>query len=119
MTVPDRSRAFSTVLWAFSIRKTVENAHKTIENARERSGTLRNGERSGAVNGQEHLGTIESERSNALERIVENGHGTFTVRSRSRIKNERNTVIIFNNKYQIYNNINKDKKHLKILTYNW
>jgi hypothetical protein len=40
------------------------------------------------MKGQEHLGTIESERSNALERIVENGHGTITVRS----KNERNTV---------------------------
>jgi len=26
------------------------------------------------VNGQEHLGTIESERSNALERTVESGH---------------------------------------------
>jgi hypothetical protein len=51
-------------------------------------------ERSGTVNGQEHLGTIESERSNALERIVENGHGTVTVRSRSRIKNERKTVIL-------------------------
>jgi hypothetical protein len=60
----------------------IENAHKTIENARERSGTLKNGERSRTVNGQERLGTIESERSNALERIVENGHGTVTVRSR-------------------------------------
>ncbi len=28
-----------------------------------------------------------------MERIVENVHGTFTVRSRSRFKNERNTVI--------------------------
>jgi hypothetical protein len=58
----------------------------------ERSETVRNGERSETVNGQEHLGTIESERSNALKRKVENGHGTFTVRSRSRIKNKRNTV---------------------------
>ena len=33
-----------------------------------RSETVRNGER------QEHLGTIELERSNAMERIVENGH---------------------------------------------
>jgi hypothetical protein len=33
--------------------KTIENAHKTIENAQERSETLRNGERSGTVNGQE------------------------------------------------------------------
>ena len=32
------------------------------------------------MNGQEQLGTIESERSNALEPIVENGHGTVTVR---------------------------------------
>ena len=39
---------------------------------------FRNGERSGTMNGQEHLGAIESERSNALERIVENGHGTVT-----------------------------------------
>jgi hypothetical protein len=45
--------------------KTIENAHKTIENAWEGSGT---------VNGHEHLGTIGWERSNALERIVENGH---------------------------------------------
>jgi hypothetical protein len=37
-----------------------------------RSETVRNGER------QEHLGTIELERSNAMERIVENGHGTIT-----------------------------------------
>ena len=58
MTVPERFRPFM-----------IENAHKTIENVRERSGT---------VNGQENLGTIESERSNALERIVENGHGTVT-----------------------------------------
>jgi hypothetical protein len=27
------------------------------------------------MNGHEDLGTVESERSNALERIVENGHG--------------------------------------------
>ena len=37
---------------------------------------IRNGERSGTVNGQERLGDFESERSNALERIVKNGHGT-------------------------------------------
>ena len=43
--------------------------HETIENATERSGT---------VNGQERLGTFESERSNAMERIVENVHGTVT-----------------------------------------
>jgi hypothetical protein len=62
----------------------IEKAHKT----------LGKGERPGTMNGQEHPGKIESERSNALERIVENGHGKFTVRSRSRSKNERNTVTI-------------------------
>jgi 3,4-dihydroxy-2-butanone 4-phosphate synthase len=45
---------------------TIENAHKTLRNAQECSGLLRNG--------QKRLGTIESERSNAMERIVENGH---------------------------------------------
>ena len=80
MTVPDRSRAFSIVLWAFYERFLPFYDRKRM-NGQERW-TVRNGERSGTVNGQEHLGTIESERSNALERIVENGHGTFTVRSR-------------------------------------
>jgi hypothetical protein len=32
------------------------------------------------------LGTIESERSNALERIVENGHGTVTLTHQKRKK---------------------------------
>jgi hypothetical protein len=44
------------------------------------------------VNGQERLGTFESGQSDALGRIVENFHGAFTVRSRSRFKNERITV---------------------------
>jgi hypothetical protein len=43
-----------------------------------RSKTLRNGEWSGIVNGQRCLGAFESERSNALGRIFENGHGTVT-----------------------------------------
>jgi hypothetical protein len=43
------------------------NAHNTVENGQEWTGT---------VNGQEHLGTFELERSNASERIVENDHGT-------------------------------------------
>ena len=71
---------------------------ETIKNAQKRSSTLRNGpdmngqgrltvrdgERSWTVNSQERLGTFESERSNALERIVENGHGrvTFTLQKR-------------------------------------
>jgi hypothetical protein len=49
-------------------------------------------ERSGPVNEQERLGMFESELSNALERIVKNGHGKFTVLSRSPIKNEKITV---------------------------
>jgi hypothetical protein len=44
--------------------------------------------RSGMLN----IGTFESERSNSLELIVENVHGTVTVRSGSSFKNERNTV---------------------------
>ena len=40
--------------------------------------TVRNGERSGTVNGQERLETFEPGRNNALERIVENVHGTVT-----------------------------------------
>jgi hypothetical protein len=67
--------------------KTLGNAQKL---SGERSRTLRNGhERSGTVNGQEHVGTIESERSNALERIVENGHGTVTLTHQKRKKHCR------------------------------
>jgi hypothetical protein len=79
----------------------------TVRNGQKRSGTVRNGqERSGTVmvtvrnghgNGQERLGTFESRPSNALERIVESVHGAFTVRSRSRFKNERITVKKFFN----------------------
>jgi hypothetical protein len=59
---------------------TVRNGERSgmARNCQERPGTLRNGERSGTVDGQERLGTFESERINALERIVENGHGTVT-----------------------------------------
>jgi hypothetical protein len=63
--------------------QSIENAHKTAENAHKRSC-----KRSRTVNGQERLGTFESECSNALERIVEN----VTVRSRSRFKNKRITL---------------------------
>ena len=44
------------------------------------------------LNGEERLGTFEPERSNGLERTVENAHGMVTVRSRSPYKNERITV---------------------------
>jgi hypothetical protein len=54
----------------------IENADKTVENVQERSETVMN--RPGTVNG--------------LKRSPNHGHGTFTVRSRSRFKNERNTV---------------------------
>ena len=60
---------------------------KTHRKAQKRSGTVRNGKRSGTPR------NVRVERSYALERIVENGHDTVTVRSRSRIKNEIITVI--------------------------
>ena len=63
--------------------ETVRNGHSNVH---------ANGQERWTLNGQERLGTFESERNNALERIVENVHGAFTVRSRSRFKNERNTV---------------------------
>ena len=77
---------------------TFRNGHETFRNGH---GTFRNGhanvhtngQERWTLNGQERLGTFESERNNALERIVENGHGTVTLRSRSRFKNERNTVV--------------------------
>jgi hypothetical protein len=64
--------------------KTLIKCSGMLMNAQERSRTVRIGKHSGTVNGQEHLVTIESERSNALERIVENGHGkvTFTFQKR-------------------------------------
>jgi hypothetical protein len=61
--------------------ETVRNGHANVH---------ANGQEQWTLNGQERLGTFESERNNALERIVENVHGAFTVRSR--FKNERNTV---------------------------
>jgi hypothetical protein len=36
-------------------------------------------ELNGTLNGQKHLGVIKPGRNNALERIVENYHGTFTL----------------------------------------
>ena len=72
----------------------------TVKNVQERSRTFKNGqERSGTVNGQgrwtvcnDH--TVQGKRSETIaksrSRYV---HGTFTVRSRSRFKNERNTVL--------------------------
>jgi hypothetical protein len=66
---------------------------KKVTNDRKRSETDLKQELSGTVNGLKRLGTFESERSNALERIVENGLDSFTVLSRSRFKNERNTVL--------------------------
>ena len=94
--------------------RTVRNGQersRTFKNGQERSRTVRNGqerwtvrndERSGTVNGQgrwtvcnDH--TVQGKRSETIaksrSRYV---HGTFTVRSRSRsrFKNERNTVTI-------------------------
>jgi hypothetical protein len=69
----------------FIIRIPVERLKK-VTNDQKSSGRVM--KRSETVNGQERLGTLESERSNSLERTVENGHGTFTIWSRSRFKNE-------------------------------
>ena len=68
--------------------KTVSKRSKTLM---KRSETIRNGQKRWTLNDQERLGTFESERNNALERIVENVL-SLPVRSRSRFKNERNTV---------------------------
>jgi hypothetical protein len=104
MTVPERFRSYVTYLRhstgiriinindkitsinAIECHETIESAHKTIENAHNNSQ-----EYSGTLNGQERLGTFESERSNAMERIVENGHGTFTFTLQKR-KNYCNIV---------------------------
>ena len=48
----------------------VKNAHETFTNVH--------------ANGQERLRTFEPGRSNALERIVENVHGTFTFQKRKK-----------------------------------
>ena len=69
---------------------TFRNGHGTFRNCQKRSETVKNGhsnvhangQERWTLNGQERLGTFESERNNAVERIVENIHGTFTVRSR-------------------------------------
>ena len=82
---------------------TVKNAQErsgTVKNVQERSGTVRNDERSGTMNGQERWTVRDVERYatiilykvNGLKRLQNHVHGTFTVRSRSRFKNERNTV---------------------------
>ena len=71
--------------------ETVRNGHANVHANGQERWTL-NGQERWTLNGQERLGTFESERNNALERIVENVHGAFTVRSR--FKNERNTLVI-------------------------
>ena len=58
----------------------------------EHSQTFMKRSKKGHANGQECLGTFESGRRNALERIVENVNVTVTVRSLSRFKNEKNAV---------------------------
>jgi len=70
----------------------VRNGHGTLRNGQERS--WKRPCKPWTLNGQERLGMFESERKNALERAVENVHGTLTVLSRSRFKNDRNTVDI-------------------------
>jgi hypothetical protein len=84
-TVENGGKRSETVENAQKQSRTISNGHGngqvTVRNG-ERSGTLngqgrwtvRDVERSGTLNGQERLGTFESLRSNALERIVENVH---------------------------------------------
>jgi hypothetical protein len=69
----------------------IKNVHirsRTVKNGQERSGTVmvtvRNGER---------YSTIILYKVNGLKRLQNHVHGTVTVRSRSRFKNERNTVL--------------------------
>jgi hypothetical protein len=59
---------------------------KTLRDAQVRSETSANGqERSGIARNGERPGTFKSERSNALERKVYNGHGT-TIRSKALLR---------------------------------
>ena len=51
---------------------TFRNGHGTVRNGH--SNVHANGQERWTLNGQERLGTFESERNNALERIVENVH---------------------------------------------
>jgi hypothetical protein len=94
-TVRNGQKRSETVRNGQKRSETVRNGQKrseTVRNGQKRSETVRNGHANVHVNGQERLGTFESEHNNALERIVENVHGAFTVRSRSRFKNERITA---------------------------
>ncbi len=50
--------------------------------------------RPGTVKVHERLGTIESERSHAFERKVENGHGTVTLTRQKRKKHCSNVHVI-------------------------
>jgi hypothetical protein len=52
--------------------KTVRNSHGTFRNGH--ANVHANGKERWTLNGQERLGKFESERNNALERIVENVH---------------------------------------------
>jgi hypothetical protein len=60
------------------------NVQERSWNVQERLGTVRNGQERWTLNGQERLGTFESERNNALELIVENVHGAFTFQKRKK-----------------------------------
>jgi hypothetical protein len=97
MNVPERFRPFVTFLRPEMLR----NFHETVKNVQEWSRTFMNGrERSGTVkNVQERSRTFKAVgrsetfilyKMNGLKRLQ--NHGTFTVRSRSRFKNESNTV---------------------------
>ena len=82
---------------------TVRNGQErseTVRNGQKRSGTVRNGHGNGRGNGQERWTIRDGERYetiilykiNGQKRLSNHVHGAFTVRSRSRFKNERITV---------------------------
>jgi hypothetical protein len=80
-----------------TVRNDQNGLKKVIKRSKtlmKRSGTVRNGhanvhangQERWTLNGQERLGTFESERNNALERIVENVHATVTFTLQKRKK---------------------------------
>ena len=94
MTVSERSMNVPGLLWTFHERFWLCVTFLWPEN----SETFRNVGRSGTVNGQGrwtvgNIHTVQDKRSKTFPKsCTRYFHGTFTVRSRSRFNNERNTV---------------------------
>jgi hypothetical protein len=66
--------------------ETIENAYKTVENGQERSGTVRNGKRSGTVNVQERSYSTRSRFETFTKSRSRYGHGTVTFTHQKRKK---------------------------------